>query len=144
MEKLTTFRFLISLGNFQVETAQSVSDLTYGQDVVEIKQMSASGDLIIHKQPGPRQSGEVTITRGLDKSQVFTDWVKKTLEDRDLDAARENVTITLLDAQGNPARYFHLSNAWASQWSGPGGMDASGADPATETVTLQYDDISVE
>ncbi|MEW2581661.1 phage tail protein [Streptomyces syringium] len=135
--------FAIELGKFQVETVQDVSGLTLEQDVVEVRQVSATGELIVRKQPGARKTGEITITRGMDKSTAFTDWIKTTLVNADLDSARQNITIALKDAQKQTVRRIHLSNAWASRWEGPQ-LGAANSGNATEQVTITYEDITVE
>ncbi|MEH6374074.1 phage tail protein [Streptomyces sp. KLMMK] len=135
--------FAIELGKFQVETVQDVSGLTLEQDVVETRQVSATGELIVRKQPGARRTGEITITRGMDKSTAFTDWIKATLVDADLDSARQNITIALKDAKKQTVRRIHLSNAWASRWEGPQ-LGATNSGVATEQVTITYEDITVE
>ncbi|MFE2156744.1 phage tail protein [Streptomyces lydicus] len=135
--------FAIELGKFQVETVQDVSGLTLEQDGVETRQVSATGELIVRKQPGARKTGEITITRGMDKSTAFTDWIKATLVNADLDSARQNITIALNDAKKQTVRRIHLSNAWASRWEGPQ-LGAANSGTATEQVTITYEDITVE
>ncbi|GAA3037351.1 hypothetical protein GCM10020000_14040 [Streptomyces olivoverticillatus] len=135
--------FAVELGKFQVETVQDVSGLTLEQDVVEVRQVSATGELIVRKQPGARKTGEITITRGMDKSTAFTDWIKTTLVNADLDSARQNITIALKDAQKQTVRRIHLTNAWASRWEGPQ-LGAANSANATEQVTITYEDITVE
>ncbi|WP_073450401.1 phage tail protein [Streptomyces yunnanensis] len=142
-DTLCTHIFGIELGSFQVETVQEVSALTLEQDVVETKQVTPTGELLIRKEPGARQAGEVTVTRGLDKSKVFTDWVKATLQKADLDTARQNITIAVMDAKKNPVRRYQLSGCWASRWEGPM-LQAGEASPATEKVTIVYEEIDVE
>ncbi|MER6955964.1 MULTISPECIES: phage tail protein [unclassified Streptomyces] len=89
-----------------------------------------------------RKTGEITITRGTDKSTALTDWIKATLVNADLDAARQDITIVLKDAQKKTVRRVHLSNAWASRWEGAQ-LGASESDPAAEQVTITYEDITV-
>ncbi|MCQ4083529.1 phage tail protein [Streptomyces sp. RB6PN25] len=79
----------------------------------------------------------------MDKSKAFTDWVKRSLVEGNVDGARQNVTITVMDRAKKPVKRIHLSNAWASGWDGPS-LEAGANDPATETVTLAYEDIKVE
>ncbi|MDH6699525.1 phage tail protein [Streptomyces griseoviridis] len=136
-------RFTIELGKFQVETVQNVSGLSLEQDVVETRQVSPTGEMVVRKQPGSRRTGEITVTRGMDKSTAFTDWIKATLVDADLDAARQNITISLMDAKKQTVRRIHLSNAWASRWQGPS-LGAAGSESASEEVTITYEDITVE
>ncbi|MEU5537418.1 phage tail protein [Streptomyces sp. NPDC020362] len=135
--------FAIELGKFQVETVQDVSGLTLEQDVVETRQVSATGELIVRKQPGARKTGEITIVRGMDKSTAFTDWIKATLVNADLDSTRQNITIALKDAKKQTVRRIHLTNAWASRWEGPQ-LGAADSGTATEQVTITYEDITVE
>ncbi|MFE6692330.1 phage tail protein [Streptomyces sp. NPDC057743] len=143
-ETLVTHSFTVELGKFQVETVQDVSGLSLGEDVVEVKQISAAtGALVIRKQPGARHSGEITITRGMDKSPVFTDWINTTLVKADVTAARQNIAVVMRDSAKNTVRRFTMTNAWASQWEGPS-LAAGDNSPATEKVTITYEDISVE
>ncbi|MEU1309054.1 phage tail protein [Streptomyces cinnamoneus] len=135
--------FGIELGKFQVETVKEVSGLTLEQDVVETRQVSPTGELVVRKQPGARRTGEITITRGMDKSTAFTDWIKATLVNADLDSARQNITISLKDARKTTVRRIHLTNAWASRWQGPA-LGAADSGSATEEVTITYEDIRVE
>ncbi|MEU5301060.1 phage tail protein [Streptomyces noursei] len=142
-DSFSSSTFAIELGKFQVETVQSVSGLQLDQDVVEVRDVSPAGELLIRKQAGSRRTGEITITRGMDKSAAFTDWIRATLINADLDAVRQNITIALTDAKKQTVRRIHLTNAWASRWEGPS-LEASEAGPATEQVTITYEDVIVE
>ncbi|MFI9045429.1 phage tail protein [Streptomyces sp. NPDC053427] len=136
--------FSVALGNFQVETVQSVSAPTEQWEVVETRQVSASGEPVIRKQPAASpQSGEITVTRGMDKSRAFTDWINTSLEKKDIDSARQNVTIVQYDVNKKPVIRYHLTNAWASQLQGAD-LDASSTSPATEKVTITYEECTIE
>ncbi|MFE5868316.1 phage tail protein [Streptomyces roseifaciens] len=135
--------FVIELGKFQVATFQEVSGLQVGSDVVETQQVSPTGDLIERKQPGPRATGQITLSRAMDQNTTLLDWVNTTSEKGDLDTARQNVSIAILDSQKNVARRFNLANAWASEWSGPG-LAASSGSAAVESVTIVYEEITAE
>ncbi|MFE3585536.1 phage tail protein [Streptomyces vinaceus] len=136
-------RFAVELGNYQVETIQSFSAPSLEQDVVEVRQNSKTGELITRKQPGGHKSGEVTLTRGMDKSPAFTNWLKKTLIDAKIDEARQNITLIQYDANKNVVHRYHFSNAWASRWQATE-FNATSTNPATETVTLTYEELTVE
>ncbi|GLF95278.1 phage tail protein [Streptomyces yaizuensis] len=142
-EIITAHSFSVSLGAFQVETVQEISGLVVEQEVVEARHVTATGQLVVKKQPGIRRTGEVTITRGLDTSSAFSDWINRSLVQADYDGARQNVSIVIRDVHRNPVRSLHLSNAWASRWEGPA-LQAGSSAVATERVTLAFDDINVE
>ncbi|MFJ4777838.1 phage tail protein [Streptomyces sp. NPDC088762] len=119
---------------------QSVSGLPFGFDAVEVKQISKNGQLITRKQAGPA-NGEVTIVRGLDKSDAFTAWVNKTLAEQKPDEASPNLTIAQHDEQGQPAHRLTLTNAYATGSSSLGALES---EPAIEKVTIVYEDIAIE
>ena len=59
-----------------IEQITEVSGLKIDQDVVEFKQDTDSGKLIIEKLPGRPKAGEVTLTRGLTGDNSFEKWIK--------------------------------------------------------------------
>ncbi|KIR64181.1 phage tail protein [Micromonospora harpali] len=142
-DTLIVHSFQVELGGIQVELVQEVSGLTVELDSIEVKSVTATGELIIRKIPGARKAGEVTITRGLDKSSAFTDWIKETFLKGAVEAARQNISIILNNADKSETRRFDLSNAWVSKWEGPG-LKAGDPTAATEKVTVVYEEISAQ
>ncbi|WP_030772630.1 phage tail protein [Streptomyces sp. NRRL F-2664] len=142
-DALSTHIFGVQLGGYLVESIQEISGLTVEEEVVEVRQVSAEGKQIIRKQPGARQAGEVTITRGLDKSSEFTKWIKETLNNGAVDTARQNLTIEIKDSTGATVRRIQLMQGWASKWEGPS-LKAGESAAATETVTIVFEEIIVE
>ncbi|MGV9254966.1 phage tail protein [Streptomyces sp. NPDC003697] len=142
-DALSTHVFGVQLGGYRVESIQEISGLTVEEDVVEVKQVSDQGKQIIRKQPGARQAGEVTITRGLDKSSEFTKWIKETLNKGAVSSARQNLTIEIMDSEMNTVRRIQLMQGWVSKWEGPS-LKAGESSPATESVTIVFEEITVE
>ncbi|GAA4923733.1 phage tail protein [Actinoplanes utahensis] len=140
-DTLIVHSFSIELGGIQVEYVQEVSGLTFELDAIEVQQVTPTGELVIRKIPGARKGGECTITRGLDKSSAFTDWIKKTFLDGAVDDARRHISIIINDSQRQEGRRFELTNAWVNKWEGPS-LKAGDATAATEKVTVVYEDIS--
>ncbi|MFE0187749.1 phage tail protein [Streptomyces sp. NPDC058989] len=134
--------FTVDLGKIQVATFQEVSGLNYGQDVVETRQVTKSGETVVRQQPGQRKMASITLSRAMDVDPTFVNWVKTTLEQKDLDGARQPVSITVLDEAKNPVQRFELTNAWVSEWSGPS-LSASGSTAAVETVTIVCDEFDI-
>ncbi|MEV4128957.1 phage tail protein [Nocardia sp. NPDC049707] len=134
--------FVVDLGKFEVETVQQVCGLSFGMDTVEIKEVTRAGEVLVRRQAGSRRGGEITITRGVDRSQVFTDWIQKTMTKRDMDDVREDITLMVLGPDKKPVKRVHLSRAWASGWHRDA-LDAANG-PVNEAVTIAYEDIVVE
>ncbi|MBP2324827.1 phage tail-like protein [Kibdelosporangium banguiense] len=142
-DALSTHIFGVQLGGYLVESIQEVSGLTVEEDVVETQQVTAEGKPLIRKQPGARKGGEVTITRGLDKSSEFTTWIKETLNKGAVETARQNLTIEIKDTEGQTVRRIQLMQGWASKWEGPS-LKAGESTAATEKVTITFEEIVVE
>ncbi|GGK10082.1 phage tail protein [Pilimelia anulata] len=140
-DTFATHRFQVELGKARVESVQEVSGLTVELDAIEVNQVTPTGEYLIRKIPGARKGGEVTITRGLDQSSAFTDWIKDTFEKGAIDTARQNISIIIVDSKNEAQRRFDLSNAWVSKWEGPN-LKAGDASPATEKVTVVFEDIT--
>ena len=139
-DALATHTFKVQLGGIQVETVQEVSGLSMELDSIDVVQVTQQGQLLIRKLPGARKGGEVTITRGMDQASSFTEWIKQTFQQGDVDAARQQLSIIFTDATGGQDRTINLKNAWAQKWEGPG-LKAGDAQPATEKVTIVFEDI---
>ncbi|MTE17748.1 phage tail protein [Streptomyces sp. TRM43335] len=141
-DALSTHVFGVQLGGYLVESVQEISGLTVEEDVVEVHQVN-NGKQIIRKQPGARKAGEITITRGLDQSSEFTNWIKETLNNGAVNTARQNLTIEIMDSEGTTVRRIQLMQGWASKWEGPS-LKAGESSAATETVTIVFEEIVVE
>ncbi|MBK0866977.1 MAG: phage tail protein [Saccharopolyspora sp.] len=142
-DALSVHRFGVELGSVQVETVKEVSGLVLEQEVVDIPQTTPTGKPMVKRQPGPQQGGEVTITRGLDKSSEFSQWLNKTLIDGDVENARENLTIEVMDSKGESVRRIMLFDAWVSKWEGPE-LTAGESNAATEKATIVFERIELE
>lgn len=142
-DALSTHIFGVQLGGYLVESVQEVSGLSYDEGVVENKQTSANGQLLIRKQPGGMNAGEVTIVRGLDRSSAFTQWINQTIKNGAVNTARQNITIEIMDSTKAVVRRIHLMQGWVSKWEGPS-LKAGDASGATETVTITYEEMTIE
>lgn len=141
-DSLATHRFGVQLGGITVESVQEVSGLTFNQDVVEVPGVTSTGQPFTKKQPGASKGGQLTITRGLDQSSSFTQWINQTMTNGAVQAARQNLTVEIMDTQGNTVRRIDLMNAWASTYEGPS-LQAGQASAATEKVTIEFETVNL-
>ena len=142
-DTLSTHIFQIELGGVAVESVQQVSGLTVELDSIEVAQVTPQGQYLIKKLPGARKGGEVTITRGMDKSSAFSGWVQETFEKGAVDQARKNVSIIFVDSTNTAQKRVNLENAWVSKWEGPD-LKAGDSSPATEKVTIVFETIAFQ
>jgi phage tail-like protein len=142
-DALSTHIFGLQLGAYMVESLQEVSGVTIEEDVVEISQVTPQGKPLLRKQPGARKGGEITVTRGMDKSKEFTKWLKETVNKGDVEKARQNITIEIMNSKGETERRLNLVNGWVSKWEGPA-LKAGESGAAIEKVTITFEDITLE
>ncbi|MEV4239650.1 MULTISPECIES: phage tail protein [unclassified Nocardia] len=121
-DKTDTRTFAIDLGEFRAEMVQDVMGIS---------------------QPSEGTLGEVQITRGLDRSKAFTDWIECALVDGGVDSPRQDITITVMNAEEKPLQRFRLLRAFPTSWTEPS-FDADNTEPARECVTVAYEEMRFE
>ncbi|MFE0464005.1 phage tail protein [Kitasatospora sp. NPDC058965] len=137
---LATHLFTVQLGAYMVETLQEVSGLSFELDSIDHYEVTQTGQLLVRKLAGARKGGEVTITRGISKSEKFTEWLKKSMIDGAVTTARQNCTITVNDSEGKVVRKIELQRAWVKKWEGPN-LKAGSSEAALEKVTVVFEDV---
>ena len=136
---LPKFHFQVEWGGTKIGF-QEVSGLTLETQVLEYRD-GASPEYHKIKMPGLQQFGNVTLKRGVFKSdnEFYTWWntVKlNTIERRD-------VTISLLDENHAPVVTWKIKNAWPSKVTSPD-MKADGNEIAIESLELIHEGLTVQ
>jgi len=111
---------------------QKVSGLSRERAVVEYKE---SGYKYTHKMPGNETVGEVTLERGVFRSQEIYNLYRDSLTNPQF---RKTVTVVSLDKDGNSVQRWTLAEAWVSKWEGTD-FDAESDDVAVEKLTMQFE-----
>jgi phage tail-like protein len=141
-DSLTAHNFGLQIDGVMVEYLQEVTGLNVKQDVIEFKQVSATGLPITKKLPGVKQAGECTVVRGATQSQAFSQWINASIRG-DMGSARKNATIIVMDYMNTPVKRYNMRNAWCSavDMSSP---KAGEAGAMTETVTITFEEMTIE
>jgi phage tail-like protein len=141
-DALAAHNFGLQIDGVMVEYLQEVGGLSIEQDVIEYQQVSADGKPIIKKMPGVKKAGECTVTRGMTQSASFTQWINESIAGN-MQSARKNATIMLMDYQNNPVKRYNLRNAWCSKVE-TSGVKAGDATALTEQVTVTFEELVIE
>lgn len=90
------------------------------------------------KLGGLNQYADLTLQWGTtsDSIELF-EW-KQLAEQGNLDAARRNVAVIVLDEEGEPGPRWEFRNAWPTQYDAPD-LNATGTDVAVESVTITHE-----
>ncbi|MFC5182675.1 phage tail protein [Actinomadura harenae] len=141
-DAVASHNFGLQIDGVMVEYLQSVTGLTYAQDVIEFKQNSAQGKPVTKKMPGVAQAGECTVVRGQTESPAFTTWIKDSIKGN-MGSARKNASIIVMDYQNNPVKRYHMRNAWCSKIEASQ-LEAGGNAALTESVTITFEELTIE
>ncbi|MEJ2045212.1 MAG: phage tail protein [Reinekea sp.] len=123
----------------EVMSFQEVSGLDVEAQVIEYR----SGDSPVFstvKMPGIQKSGNVTMKKGVFKSDnKFWDWFNKIKMNT---IARVPVTISLLDETGAPTMVWTLANAWPTKITGTD-LKSDGNEAAIETIEIAHEGLTI-
>ena len=120
-----------------IKQITEVSGLKIDQDVVEFKQDTDSGKLIVKKMPGRPKAGEVTLTRGLTHDSSFEDWIRDSRFGK-LPDARKGGAIIVFDYEGAAIKRYKLINA-RLMTVGRGTRKAGDTNILTEMLILTHE-----
>lgn len=102
--------FVLEVDGVRVATLLEVTGLSTETDVIEVKQQGADGTFVVKKLPGRPKASELTITRGLSEDRTFEQWMADVAHGGA--APRRDVSITVVDYEGQPEVRFVLAGAW--------------------------------
>jgi len=124
----------------EVMSFQEVSGLDVESQIIEYR-ASDSAAFSTVKMPGIQQSGEVTMKKGVFKSDnKFWDWFSQIKMNT---IKRAPVTISLLDETGAPTMVWRLSNAWPTKITGTD-LKSDSNEVAIETIELSHEGLTIE
>jgi phage tail-like protein len=134
--------FGLELDGIDVKQIGEVSGLTIEQDVIELKENTPDGDVVVRRLPGRAKAGAVTLTRGLTADQGFAKWIKEFRSDQTR-ASRKSGSIVIYDFEGAPITSYSIVNAWPRKLT-IGTLKAGDTSVLTETLVVEYESLEVE
>ena len=107
-DALTAQHFAIEISGVEIAQFSEISGLAMEVEVIELKENTADGLPIIHKQPGAVKPPTLTLKRALNASRDLYDWHKAALDGRVGDEARAARAFgeALAEATGVPVEMF--------------------------------------
>ena len=89
----------------------------------------------VQRYPGRTKYGDLVLKRGLLKKSEVWNWVRRCIDD--LDVQPHDVNVTLLDAEHEPLMTWHVIGAFPVKWS-VSDLNATANAFVVETLTLAY------
>lgn len=132
-EALTAARFELTIDGHSLASFSELGGLVSGFEREDLEVVTREGDTEV-VLPGKRKPPTVTLKRGMTRNIEMAAWHELVLLG-DVAATRKNVTLTMLDAKGDPVARWHLTNAWPSKIE-IDELKAGDSSPLLETVTM--------
>ena len=135
---LPKFRFQVKWED-AVMHFQEISGLDAESQTIEYRHGN-SPQFSVNKMPGLKKYGDVTMTKGVFKSDNrFWDWFNQVKMST---IKRKPVTISLLDEGGAPTMVWTLANAWPNKITGTD-LKATGNEVAVETIVISHEGLTI-
>lgn len=133
------FRFAVDFDGAGL--APTLADLQF-QEVaglereIEVVTLAEGGEnRFAHRLPGRAKHGNLTLKRGHVADSGLIGWFESAAQGVGVDPA--DVTVKLLDAEGQPLEQWHFVRAWPVKWS-VSGFDATKNGYVIDTIELAY------
>lgn len=129
------FRFFLEIDGINQAGFREVTVPDSTQDPIEYREGSETPT--VRKLPGLIKYGNVSLKWGITDSFELYDW-RKMVEDGNIEKARKNVAIVVLDDEGNQAARWEFSQAWPTKYDAPD-LNATGNEIAIETLEIAHE-----
>jgi phage tail-like protein len=144
-----SYRFLVFFGQSTTAVAavSKVTALKRSADVIDYKE---GGNAIIHKGLGRTKYEPITLERGVTQDTDFIDWADATQKldkgspGTSLKNLRREITIQLLNEEGQPVHSYIVHRAWVSEFQALPDLDAGASAVALEHIKLENEGWEVD
>jgi len=128
-------QFTLEIGGVELGRFQAVSGLNWETEVIEFKDTTKEGKVIIRKRPGQTKYPDVTFKRGMSADGALLKWYQTVMDGK---VERKEGSIVVYDLAGDEIDRWNFEAAWPSKWS------ASDLEAGSDSVMIEEVTIAVE
>ncbi len=133
------YNFSVELDGITRAGFRECSGLENSQNAGEYRE-GTDKNLSVRKLPGLVTHSDITLSRGITADSKLWEWRQKAMKGN---VERHDISITLLDNNGNAKITWNLFACWPRQWTGPS-LNATADDLAVEQLVLACERIEVD
>lgn len=133
------YNFAVELDGITRAGFRECSGLENSQNAGEYRE-GTDKNLSVRKVPGLVTHSDITLSRGITADSKLWEWRQKVVKGS---VERHDISITLLDANGNAKITWNLFDCWPRQWTGPS-LNATADDLAVEQLVLACERVEVD
>ena len=113
-DALASYLFAIEIDSIEIAQFTEISGLVSELDVIELKENTRDGKLVIHKSPGAMKPPTITLKRAKNSSKALWDWHEAMLQGK-VSESRKNGSVILKSYDGSEVARYNFTNAWVSK-----------------------------
>jgi len=133
------YNFAVELDGITRAGFRECSGLENSQNAGEYRE-GTDKNLSVRKLPGLVTHSDITLSRGITADSKLWEWRQKVIKGN---TERHDISITLLDNNGNAKIIWNLFDCWPRQWTGPN-LNATADDLAVEQLVLACERVEVD
>ena len=113
-DALASYTFAIEVDRTEIAQFSEVSGLSSEVDVIELKENTPDGRLVIKKAPGAMKPATLTLKRAKNASQELWKWHEAVMQGK-LGDARRNGSVIMKGYDGSEVARYDFTNGWVSK-----------------------------
>jgi phage tail-like protein len=129
------YRFKVEINGITQAGFSEVIIPDSSNQVIEVRE--GTSPTFVRKQPGLAAYGNLILKWGLTASMELYNW-RKAVEQGLVSTSRKNISVIVVDEEGNDAARWDFTNAWPSKYKAPD-LNAKGNDIAIETLEIVFE-----
>jgi len=133
------YNFAVELDGITRAGFRECSGLENSQNAGEYRE-GTDKNLSVRKIPGLVTHSDITLSRGITADSKLWEWRQKVVKGN---VERHDISITLLDSNGNAKITWNLFDCWPRQGTGPS-LNATADDLAVEQLVLACERVEVD
>ncbi len=133
------YNFSVELDGITRAGFRECSGLENSQNAGEYRE-GTDKNLAVRKLPGLVTHSDITLSRGVTSDSKLWEWREKVMTGN---VERHDISIILLDDNGNAKITWNLFDCWPRQWTGPS-LNATTDDLAVEQLVLACERVEVD
>ncbi|MBU3967796.1 MAG: phage tail protein [Euryarchaeota archaeon] len=131
------FRFRVEIGGIQTA---SFAEATIPDSTTDSVDYREGTDLPFQRKlSGLTKYGNITLKKGLTDSMELYEW-RKSVEETGAIKARKNISLVLIDEEGNDKARWDIMEAWPTKYD-PSDFSAKANDVVIETLELVHEGV---
>ncbi len=132
-----TFSFCLEVDSVQLASFRKCSGVESETEVVEFKETTRDGRMMIRKMPGAMKWTDIQLEGRITTDRRLWEWRKQVI-DGSIDKARRHGSIVIMDSNHKEVARWNFENGWPSKYSGAD-FDAGANEVACEKLTICHE-----